>query len=283
MTVLLLAGLLLQAHPVESQEGSSTSTVHWAYASYFGTGWYKISDEQSAFIAHFAPTLLSGEASWFDDSGREAVYRVRVPITVGVTQLDFDDVSGILDPGNFSTTSIGLAADIDVPLTDRFSIRPNVQLSYGTVIGESADAVTYRGDIRARYRFEPGNLEWAVIGSAGAVAYDANTSANDSFSYASLGAEFTYPVNWFSSEDDQTLLYWHVSYTDLLNRIKTRTFAGEYAEITNYWQAGLAFGKKGRDIKLWFLKFDRLGLAYDISPSGDLRGINLVLRSLYEP
>ena len=34
---------------------------------------------------------------------------------------------------------------------------------------------------------------------------------------------------------------------------------------------------------VWFLKFNRLGLAYDISPSGDLRGIKLVFRSLYEP
>jgi hypothetical protein len=34
---------------------------------------------------------------------------------------------------------------------------------------------------------------------------------------------------------------------------------------------------------LWFLSFDRLGLAYDLSPSGELRGIKFVFRSLYEP
>ena len=272
----------MQAHPAASQERAA-ATVNWAYASYFGTGWYKINSEQSAFIAHFAPTWLSGRATSLDVAGRESQYRIRVPVTVGVTQLDLRDVPGILDPNNLSTASIGLAADIDMPLTERLSIRPNIELGYGTVIGESADALTYKGDIRGRYRFDPGNLEWAVIGAAGIVAYDTDDAADDSFTYASLGVEFAYPVSWFSSKDSQTLVYWHVAYTDFFNRMRTQTYMGDYANATNYWQAGLAFGKKGRPIKIWFLKLDRLGLAYDISPAGDLRGINLVLRSLYEP
>ena len=57
----------------------------------------------------------------------------------------------------------------------------------------------------------------------------------------------------------------------------------QFEEITNFWQAGIAFGKEDRPIKLWFLRFDRLGLAYDISPSGEMRGIKFVFRSLYEP
>ena len=280
--LLVLVVLLLQAHPAASQD-SSAPTVHWAYASYFGTGWYKINGEQSAFVAHFSPTWLSGHAEPLDVAGREAEYRIRVPFTVGVTRLDIGDVSGILDPNNFSTASMGLSADIDVPLTQRLAIRPNIELGYGTVIGESADAFTYSVDIRGRYRFDPGKLEWAVIGAAGIVAYDTDVAADDSFTYVSLGAEFAYPVRWFSSEDSQTLLYWHVAYTDFLNRMRTQTYAGDYANTTNYWQAGFAFGKKGRPIKVWFLELDRLGLAYDISPSGDLRGVNLVLRSLYDP
>jgi hypothetical protein len=58
---------------------------------------------------------------------------------------------------------------------------------------------------------------------------------------------------------------------------------GQVDEVTNYWQAGLAFGREDRSIRLWFLSFDRLGLAYDASPSGELRGIKFVFRSLYEP
>ena len=278
----ILAGALLCAQPALSQE-TPAPTVHWAYASFFGTGWYKISSEQSAFIASFAPRLMSRETGWSKVPDQEAVLTVRVPITVGVAQLDFEDVPGILDPENFSSISAGLRADLDVPVTARFSVRPSVELSYGTVIGKSDDAWTYRGDLRGRYTFQAGNLEWSLVPAAGFVGYDASKGIDDSFTYAALGAEFSYPVRWFSSADSQSVVYWHVIYTDFLNRVEVQRSFDQRAEITNYWQAGLAFGKKEQPMQFWFLKFDRLGLAYDISPSGELRGIKFVFRSLYDP
>lgn len=277
----ILAGLLLQATPAMPQEVDQP-TVHWAYASYFGTGWYRISDQQSAFIANFAPEWKSGPAKWLGDWGRDAAYRIRVPLTVGVARLDFNDVPGILDPENLSTASIGLSADVDVPLSERLSFRPSAQLSYGTVLGESEYALTYRGDVRARYRFGSGDHDWALIGALGAVAYDTNGGTNDHFSYATLATEFAHSLTRFSNDEKEVLLYWHVGYTDLLDRIGVQGRQGQFDEITNYWQVGLAFGKKDEDIKLWFLKFERLGLSYNVSPSGDLRGIKFVFHSLYE-
>ena len=202
---------------------------------------------------------------------------------MGVTRLDFEDVPGILDLENFSTVSAGLRADVDVPVTPKFSFRPSAQLSYGTVLGESEYAWTYRGDIRGRYTFQAGALDWALIGAAGFVGYDANRGNDDSFTYAALGAEFAYPLRWFGSGDSQTLFYWHLLYTDFLDRMEVQGRSDQFEEITNYWQAGFAFGKRDEPIKFWFFRFDRLGLAYDISPSGQLRGLKLVFRSLYEP
>jgi len=257
--------------------------VHWAYASFFGTGWYKISDQQSAFIANFAPRWTAHDTGWSKVADQGAVFTVRIPITVGVAQLDFEDVPGTLDPENFSTVSAGLRADLDMPVTERFSVRPTIQLSYGTVVGESDHAWTYRGDVRGRYKFEAGKLDWALIGAAGLVGYDGNRGIDDSFTYATLGAEFAYPVSWSSSAESQTLLYWHVLYTDFPNRVEVQRDVGQKVEVVNYWQAGLAFGKRDKPLQIWFLNFDRLGLAYDISPSGELRGIKFVFRSLYEP
>jgi len=268
---------------VASAQEAPAPTVHWAYASYFGTGWYKISDQQSAFIANFAPILTSGKTRWFGGRDGEAVYSMRVPVTVGLARLDFEDVPGILDLENFTTVSAGLRADVDVPVTERFSWRPSLQLSYGTVIGESEYAWTYRGDVRARYMPGSGDLDWALIGAAGIVGYDANRGNDDSFTYAAIGTEFAYPVPWFSSGGSQTLLYWHLLYTDFLDRLEVQGRSNQLEEITNYWQAGFAFGRRDEPIKLWFLRFERLGLAYDISPSGQLRGLKFVFRSLYDP
>ncbi len=277
------AGCALQCVNVAAGQEAPLPTVHWAYASYFGTGWYEISDQQSAFIANFAPTFRTDEAAWFGADDRKAVYSIRLPLTVGVTRLDLEDVPGILDLENFSTVSAGVRADVDVPVTEKFSFRPSAQLSYGTVIGKSEHAWTYRGDIRGRYIFGAGDLDWALIGAAGVVGYDANRGNDDSFTYAAIGTEFAYPVSWFSSGGSQSVFYWHVLYTDFLDRMEVQGRSDQLEEITNYWQAGFAFGRREEPLELWFFRFNRLGLAYDISPSGRLRGLKFVFRSLYEP
>ena len=281
--VLAALGCALSYAGVATAQELPVPTVHWAYASYFGTGWYQISDQQSAFIANFSPLLTSGRTRWFGGKDGEAVYSIRMPLTVGLARLDFEDVPGILDPENFSTISAGVRADVDVPVTERFSWRPSLQLSYGTVIGESQYAWTYRGDVRARYTLGSGDLGWALIGAAGLVGYDANRGTDDSFTYAGLGTEFSYPLPWFASKDSRMLLYWHLLYTDFLNRMEVEGLSDQFEEVTNYWQAGFAFGWEDRPIKLWFFRFDRLGLAYNMSPSGELRGIKFVFHSLYEP
>ena len=38
-----LQGFAQEAEPFEP-------AIHWAYASFFGTGWYKINDQRSSFI-----------------------------------------------------------------------------------------------------------------------------------------------------------------------------------------------------------------------------------------
>lgn len=278
-----LLGFALHCVNVGVAQEAPLPSVHWAYATYFGTGWYQVADQQSAFIVNYAPRVYTAEADWPAAEDRKAVYTLRVPFALGVTRLDLEDVPGLIDPDNFAAVSAGVRADIDMPLTGKFSLRPSAQLSYGTLIGESDYAWTYRGDLRGRYSFRPGALDWSVIGAAGLVGYDANRGDDDGFTYAALGAEFAYPVPWFGSDDDQTLFHWHILYTDFLDRMEVRGRLNQLEEVTNFWQAGFAFGKRDRPIKLWFLRFDRLGLAYDVSPSGELRGLKIVMRSLYEP
>ena len=259
------------------------STLHWAYASFFGTGWYKLSDQQSAFIANFSIRWLTGETDWGVSEQPKPRYTVRVPFTVGINRLELNDIPGIFDPENFSTVSVGLSADLDIPITRRFSVRPNAQLSYGMVLGASDEAYTYRADVRGRYWLRNDESHWALHGSLGYVGYDASPGLDDNFAYASLGMEYSHPVGWLSTGDSQSLLHWHLVYMDLVNRIEVRTAEDELTEVTNFWQVGLAFGKRDSRMKFGFLSFERLGLAYDISPSGELRGIKFVFKSLYEP
>lgn len=78
------------------------------------------------------------------------------------------------------------------------------------------------------------------------------------------------------------MLYWHVSYTDFLDEIEFKTGIEELDSVANYWQIGAALGKRREPIRVWFLSFDRLGLAYNFSTTGQLRGVKFVFRSLYD-
>ena len=257
-------------------------TIHWAYASYLGTGWYKINDERSGFIFRGDRRRTFGEAG-FDDTGkRELAYTLRVPLTLGVARLDFDDIPGFLDPDNLTTASANVGLDVDIPLTRRISVRPAAEVGYGTVLGESESALTYHAAFKAKAAFQSGRLEWAPVLGLGIAGYDPNEGASDDFSYAATGLEFGLPLPRRSLQGDTMKIYWHVSYVDFLDAIELQSGLAEIDSVANYWQFGLAIGKANEPLRFWKLNLDRLGLAYNVSPSGELRGIKLVVRSLYE-
>ncbi len=258
-------------------------TIHWAYASYFGTGWYRLSDERSAFVFKTAPRWTLGDAG-FDDEGRRSVkYTLRVPLTLGLAQLDFDDLPGTINPGNLSIVTTGLGVDADIPLTQRFSIRPNAEITYGGVLGEDDRAWTYRASMRGRLAFEADGFDWALILDGGFVGYDARRGSSDRFSFVSIGPEFSHPVSWFHTGSDRELFHWHVKYVGFPDRVGVETEAGSNDATGHYWEVGAALGRREGPIRLWFLRFDRLGLAYSTSSgSGDLRGVRVVFRSQYD-
>jgi len=278
---IFLCALFFLSGPAQSQ-ALVEPTTHWAYASFFGTGWYKVSDERSAYILRVAPRWNFGEASIDEQGNRNIGYTLRVPVTLGLNKLDFDDVPGVLDPDNLTTASLNLSLDADIPVTRRFSLRPSAEIGHGTVLGESGSAWTYKAEVRSRYTFQSGKLDWALLASAGLVGYEPNSGPSDDFTYVAAGAEFAYPVSWPPAKDDQMMLYWHVSYTDFIDEIEFKSGVEDVDSVANYWQAGIALGKSREPIRLWFMRFERLGLAYNFSRNGELRGVKFVFRSLYE-
>lgn len=256
-------------------------TVHWAYASFFGTGWYRIADQRSSFIVNVAPRKTFGEAGIDADGARTIAWTLRTPVSIGVNHFDVEDIPGIVDLDNFATASIGVAADADIPVNARLSVRPSAELGYGRVLGERESAWTYRTELRGRYRFEAGRSDAALLAGGGFVGFEPNTGARDSFSYLTLAGEFGHPVGWFG-DDGQGLLYWHLAYTEFLDEVEYEVRRDTIDTVTNYWQIGAAIGKREQPLEFWFLRFDRLGLAYDVSPSGDFRGIKLVFSSWYD-
>jgi len=96
------------------------------------------------------------------------------------------------------------------------------------------------------------------------------------------GLEFDYPVGQPQDDADQKLLHWHLAYTMIGDDL---TFSGNPTvnrNITDQWEFGAAIGREDSPIRIWFMKFNRLGLGYRTSSNGDLKGVMFVFRSMFD-
>ena len=71
-------------------------------------------------------------------------------------------------------------------------------------------------------------------------------------------------------------------YTTFENDLEMVIEDDSIVPITDQWEFGLSFRKEEKRIKIWWFSFDRLGLAYRLSSSGELKGISFVFRSVFD-
>lgn len=260
---------------------SEPNTIHWAYSTYFGTGWYQVGDSRDAFAVRYAPRKLIRKHSLVEGT-RVYGIEMRIPITVGLDHFPLDDLPGSVNPDNLANISVTPAVNVQVPVSDRWTLRPFAALGWGTVLNGDESAWTYWAGIRSRYTFPAGKLRWALINTVGFVGYSPNNGPSSNFWPLMTGLEFAYPLGAHRLQGEQLLLNWHTAYTffgddlELLNRDLTTE------AIPDQWELGLGISKEDTPIAIWRFRFDRLGLAYRFSSDGELKGIGFVFRSLFD-
>jgi len=271
--------LLTSAAYAQDPDGSS---IHWAYSSYFGTGWYQVNGERDVFVLRSTPRWELRESSIAEDGQRSIGIQLRFPITAGLNNFVLDDLPGAVDPDNLASLSITPGIDIIVPVTSRWSLRPFASVGWGTIINDDESAWTYWTGIKSRYEFSKGKLDWALLNSLTYVGYDPSDGASDDFWPLMAGLEFDYPLATFWLNGDPVILNWHAMYTTFENDLDIFLEDGSTRVITDQWEFGIAFSKEDKRIRIWRFSFDRLGLAYRFSTSGDLQGISVVFHSIFE-
>ena len=96
------------------------------------------------------------------------------------------------------------------------------------------------------------------------------------------GLEFDYPLGKRKLDGERVFLSWHGTYTTFEDDLSDVLDDSSVASISDQWEFGMSFRKEKGRIKILFLKFDRLGLAYRFSTSGDFKGISFVFRSTFD-
>jgi hypothetical protein len=261
---------------------ADVGSVHWAYSSYFGTGWYEVRDNRDVFVLRVAPQWQLRETELAEDGERTIGIDFKLAITTGLDNFSVVDIPDAVTPDNLASLSVTPGVDFTIPINERWTLRPFAAIGWGALLNESASAWSYWGGIKSHYRFSHGKLDWALVNSIGYVGYAPSDGDSEDFWPIMTGLEFDYPMGKLRLAGEQLFFSWHGMYTSFEDDLDLEAETGLADPISDQWEFGLSVHKESSPIKFGWFSFDRLGLAYRFSSSGDLKGISLVLQSVFD-
>lgn len=277
----VLAIVLLGGGIHASAQTQDINAVHWAYSTYFGSGWYRVGDAQDAFVIRYTPRRPLSHAR-IDEAGRRHWgVQLRFPVTVGLNHFPLDDLPGTVDPENLASISVTPSVYLTWPANDRWTLRPFLALGWGTLLNGDESAWTYWTGVKSRYVLHEGDTELALLNSLGFVGYSPSNASSNDFWPVMSALEFRHPV-LRGENRKKWLLNWHLSYTFFQDDLDLVGRSLENEPIRDQWELALAVSREDARIAIWRFEFDRLGLAYRFSSDGELQGIGLLFSSLFD-
>jgi hypothetical protein len=276
--------LVLTATPTTHAQSTAEAPIHWAYGAYFGTGVYRVSGGEQAYILSVRPRWQLRDAA-LDEQGRRTVgIELRFPVAIGAYDFDVADIGATLSLDNVSTISAVPGIEFDVPMSSRWSLKPLAYVGWGAQLDGDASAWIYWTGIKSRLVFPRQEATWALVNALTYVGYSADSGDNGNVLPLYTGFEIDRPLGMKKLGDEQVVLHWHAGYTSYLNEVELLSGSTniEHIRLEDEWELGVAFSTGQEPLHLWRLKWDRVGLAYRFSSDGDFSGISLVFKSFFE-
>jgi len=263
-------------------QADDANSIHWAYSTYFGTGWYQIGDDRDAFAIRYAPRKTVREAVLHDDGTRVVGLEYRLPVTAGLDQFPLDDISGTVDLGNLANLSITPGIYAEIPVTERWSLRPFGAIGWGTVLNGSESPWTYWAGIKSRLVMREGVTEIALLNSLAFVGHSPSNGPSSGFWPLMTGFELKHHVAELRKCGDVLELNWHAAYTWFQNDLDVLRRDAATDPVSDQWEFGIAVSRRDTTVGFWRLQFNRLGIAWRTSSDGDLKGVGLIFESLFD-
>lgn len=260
---------LAQSLPAEV-EGNS---FHWAYAPAFGTGAYRVGDEEN-FVITLKPKIEVRS----EEKHRIGI-NIRLPISVGLQTIDPDEFFSQDIPENITTGSFVPGVELNVPLNRRWKLRPYVHVGGGTSFSGDQSALIYYTGLDSRYTFEWGPADLGLINGLQWAGYTPNTGDSNWYGRFLFGLEADYPLGKNKFRGQQLLIRPHFLYYWYFNELDFYRFLESPIHINNEMELALAVGTK-KPHKLWLLKMDRVGIGYRLG--GNFQGVRLFLQSVFD-
>ena len=219
--IAVLCGMLVFSMQLAAQVQPAVSPdfepIHWAYSSFFGTGWYQVKDARSVFVLRVPPRQTLRKSFISDAGERQVGMEIRYPLTVGLH--DLEDLGDLIEDDNFGTVSFVPGVEFEIPVTSRWYLRPFVNFGWGTELESGESAWIYYAGIKSRYTFPAGKHEWSLLNSLYYAGYSPDEGRSDHLATADLGVEFRQALSAFTLNSRPVDLHWSLMYSFMGNEL----------------------------------------------------------------
>jgi hypothetical protein len=274
---LALAAPALQAQAVSPAGSEPPKQVHWAVGAFFGTGWYRVDDNRSVYVLRIPPRQTLSRASLDEHGNRQLGIEIQYPVSLGLNKLD--EIPDFVEFDNYSTISFTPGVQVEVPINRRWSLRPYAHLGYGWESETQEGALIWYGGVKSRYLFSDSRYRWSLLNGLFFAGYKPEFEDRGQYASFMTGLEFNQPLQSFRLNDDPLYLNWHLTYDWFFDELSFHVDADNVESFRDQWELGLALGKRDRPIKIWFMSFEHIGLAYRWSSNANFNAITVNFRS----
>ena len=276
----VLALLLILSGPLSaSAEEPEYEPVHWAYSSFFGSGWYQIEDNRSVFVLRIPPRQTLRKSSITETGERKFGIEIKYPLTLGLHNID--DLGGIIESDNFGTVSFAPGVVLEIPVNQRWHLRPFVHVGWGKELETGDSAWIYYAGVKSRYIFPGKKYEWSLLNSLYYAGYTPDEGRSDHLAIGQLGVELRQPLDRATLFGQPVDLHWSLMYSFLGREIHFNLPDGNFDPIEDQYEAAIALSLRNGPYKFWFFNVHRLGVGYQFSSNGSFSAITFSMRSWF--
>lgn len=262
--------LSLAAGPAHAQQTRAVQDpqdlINWYYSATFGTGVYSAGDRTVTVLQIPISRLLR------EVDGRNSGLRLKVPVTLGFYDYQFDDVFVGDLPGAVSTISVMPGLEWEVPLSSRWTLKPYFSAGIGQELSGHESALIYDFGLKSRYVLgEDKGVEFALVNIVTAAGYRPRGGPSQPFSVLGVGLDLIIPANFMLFGRDVSF-----GFTPAYYYYSHKLRFSEFDDVDNRLREQFELSVSLMSRKPWDLKYfdvDRLG--FSIRSSDEIFGVSL--------
>ena len=225
----------------------------WYYSAVFGTGSYRIGD-RDVFVVTVPYDKQIRAAS---EKNHEII--LHVPVTMGFYDYTVDNIAELEIPSDVATLTVFPGIHYVIPLSEKWTIKPFVNLGYGKEFEGGEQAWIYSAGTKMLYRIRE-NAWRIAFGSA--LYYAGNTRKGQTdlgFAAFDAALDINHATPW--QIDNQTMYLGGYAGIYLFSNLEFIQADEQTIQIHDQYEIGLTLSAS-KTMNILGMELDRIGLGY---------------------